>query len=116
MDEQGFFDILTSLMEMMFASEELDKLEDMLLKEDIPYKRRGTQIAYYGKELPEDNPNQGLGIGSICSVIAHGFGSDEGLLEISGLVSEEENEDRGILGYLTAEEVFIRIQEHFKTL
>lgn len=115
MDALEFFEILTAMREIMFDSEELDKLESMLKEADIPYKRRGTQIAYYGKELPDDNPNRGLGVGSICSVIAHGYGSEEGLLEIQGLMTPEEIEkEKGyVLGYLTAENVFERIKNHY---
>ena len=90
----------------------------MLKNENIPYRREGTQIAYYGKELPERKPTQGLGIGAICSVIAHGYGSEEGLLEIQGLMTDEEIEETGhyVLGYLTADNVFNRIKNHYEGL
>ena len=115
-DAKRFFELLAVMRDMMFDSAELDKLEEMLKEENIPYRRETTQIAYYGKELPERKPNQGLGVGSVCSVIAHGYGSEEGLLEIQGLMTPEEIKKEGgyVLGYLTAENVFERIKKHFR--
>ena len=110
-----FFELLAAMRETSFDTNELTKLEEMLKDENIPYRREGTQICYYGKELPERKPNQGLGINAICSVIAHGYGSEEGLLEIRGLMTKEEIEETGsyTLGYLDAENVFKRIKKHF---
>jgi len=52
----------------------------------------------------------------VCSV-AEGFGSygyEDDTLEILGLISEEEKwEDVNVLGYLTAEDVFSRISQHY---
>lgn len=48
----------------------------------------------------------------ICDVICHkySYGGEEGLLEIMGLT---DNED-GVEGYLTADEVFSRIKRDYK--
>ena len=116
MDARDFFEMMALMRGIMFDSAELDKLEDMLIEAKIPYRRETTQIAYYGKELPVRNPNSGLGVGAICSVISHGYGSEEGLLEIQGLMTDEEIEKSGsyVLGYLTAENVFERIKNHYE--
>ena len=49
-----------------------------------------------------------------CDVICYGFsyGYEEGLLEIMGLVDEEAVGDT-VEGWLTADEVFTRIKDHF---
>ena len=48
----------------------------------------------------------------LCDVI-YGYGSygyEEGLLEIMGGLTQEENKNSSVLGYLTAEEVFKRFK------
>ena len=113
------FDILAALQELMCDdTEELDKLEGMLKDAGIPYLRMPTHLCYYGKEVIQREYNQGPGVNAICSVIAHGYGSEEGLLEISGLVTKEEIETSGryVLGYLDAENVFKRIKTHYDSL
>ena len=61
----------------------------------------------------------GNGVGAICSVIisSGSYGHKEGLLEISGLMTDEEYKKTGdtVLGSLTAENVFKRIERHYKT-
>ena len=49
--------------------------------------------------------------GCKCSVICHkySYGGREGLLEIMGLLTEEEEEWDEVVGYLTADDVFARI-------
>ena len=51
----------------------------------------------------------------ICDVICHeySYGGDEGLLEIMGLLDEEESEYDDVIGWLTAENVFARIYTDF---
>lgn len=52
----------------------------------------------------------------ICSVI-EGFGTygeSNDLLEIMGLLTPEEGDDDCVVGYLTAEEVFKRIENHYR--
>lgn len=85
---------------------EIKTLCNMLLMAGIPFSFQtfdeGYQVCY---------PNT---IDTVCSIICHkySYGHEEGLLEIMGLV-EIEYED--VEGYLTAEEVFKRIQNHWKT-
>lgn len=52
----------------------------------------------------------------VCSIIQGdgSFGRDQDLLEIMGLLTEEEAEHDCVAGYLTAEEVFERIEKHHK--
>ena len=80
----------------------------MLVKEEIPFGFReglcnGYQIRY---------PNH---VECVCSVIQHdySYGKEEDLLEIKGLLTDEELMSDGIVGYITAEEVFERIKAHW---
>ena len=89
---------------------EILKLKKMLKKEKIPYEFHewfdGYQIGYpVLKPLNE----------RVCSVIEtkHSYGHDEDLLEIMGLLTEEESKDDSVLGHLTAENVFNRIKAHY---
>ena len=52
----------------------------------------------------------------IADVIEHrgSYGADENLLEIMGLLTEDEKADDDVLGYLTAENVFERIYKHWE--
>ena len=52
----------------------------------------------------------------VCDAICHefSFGYEKGLLEISGLLTPEEMEMDGVVGWLTAEEVFDRILNHYE--
>lgn len=106
---------------------QIGKLHDMLEKAGIPHKYQdkdmvmgGKQIVYYGHKKEPEPPfpgaMMGAGWGAVCSVIADGYGSKEGLLEISGLLTDEEYE-RGdsVVGYLNAENVFNRIKSHFES-
>ena len=93
---------------------EIFKLKDMLEKADIPFVwkehkdyRNGYQILY-----PVG------GVQNVCSVIEHTFsyGNEKDLLEIQGLMTkeEEEREHDSVLGFLTADNVFKRIEKHYK--
>ena len=48
----------------------------------------------------------------LCDAIFHygSYGRDDGLLEIMGGLTKEEEENDNVLGYLTAEEVFKRFK------
>ena len=52
--------------------------------------------------------------GHIMDAICHqySYGGNEGLLEIMGLLTEEEEKDDGVVGWLTAEDVLARIIKH----
>lgn len=89
---------------------EIFKLKDMLEKAKIPFNfselHCGFHIVY-----PCFNS-------AACSVIEHdlSYGSRKDLLEIRGLMTEKEiqDEDDDVLGFLTAQDVFNRIEKHYK--
>ena len=103
---------------------EILKLHDMLTKAGIPHAFEphpvgGYQIAYYGHEArPEPEPGHeiGLGWGSVCSAVETptSYGNEKDLIEISGLLNDEEAESDGVAGYLAADDVFARILAHWK--
>lgn len=89
---------------------EMTKLIALLNSESILYElvddvegNKDNQIFYPCVENP------------ICDVICHkySYGGSEGLLEIMGLVDEEEVGDT-VEGYLTATEVFNRIKKDYE--
>lgn len=90
---------------------EIFKLKDMLERAKIPFKfselMGGYHIVY-----PADGGE------CICSVIEHdgSYGREKDLLEIKGLLTELEEEtlEDDVLGYLTAEDVFQRIKNHWE--
>lgn len=82
----------------------------MLEKANIPFDfiehndfKQGFQICY---------PNSKE---CICSVIEHSFsyGNEKDLLEICGLMTKEEEQYDSVLGFLTAENVFKRIETNY---
>ena len=85
---------------------EINKLANLLDEAKIPYDMDelfgGWQISY------PNNKDR------ISDVICHAFsyGHEEGLLEMMGLVDEDEVGD-SVEGFLTAEEVFERWQNHY---
>ncbi len=93
---------------------EMRKLEIMLNTFNVPFEitrhYSGTKQIWYPNC---ENP--------ICDVICFGetnlggsYGHEKGLLEIMGLVNEEETDD-SVEGYLTAEEVFERMWDDYIT-
>lgn len=89
---------------------EIFKLKDMLEKAAIPFDlselHGGFHIVYPCSD------------GAVCSVIEHDFsyGRRKDLLEIRGLMTEKErlDTDDDVLGFLTAQDVFNRIEKHYK--
>lgn len=85
------------------------KLRSLLDIMDVPYQFKklynGFQLCY-----PES------GKGSICSVIEHdgSYGHESNLLEIMGLLTEEESAFDEVKGYLQPEEVFLRIMTDWR--
>jgi hypothetical protein len=87
---------------------EMSKLIALLENAHVPYEARphwdGTiQVSYPNFENP------------ICDAVCFrgSYGYERGLLEIMGLVDEEEVGD-SVEGYLTAVEVFQRIFKHYR--
>ena len=83
---------------------EMDKLIPMLCKADIPFDLAihmgRPQIIYPSIE------------NCVCDAVLHwgSYGRERGLLEIMGLCDAEDD----VEGWMTAEEVFARISEHYK--
>jgi hypothetical protein len=90
----------------------MSKLIDLLDAANIPYETRvhfgGLALSY--QPLGTDN--------RVCSVICHNgsYGHEDGLLEIMGLLTEEELKHDSVRGWLTADDVFSRIKQHYSTL
>lgn len=93
---------------------EMAKLVEKLTQTNIPF-----EITYMDKELFSFGgesipqiwyPNRKK---NVCDVICHKFsyGGDRGLLEMMGLVNDEYDD---VEGYLTAEDVFKKISNHYK--
>ena len=95
---------------------EIFKLKEMLEKDNIPHEfidrkdewlgREAWQICYPVAKLKD----------RICSCIQSpiSYGHEADLLEIMGLLTDEEYDEYGdVLGCLTAEEVFNRIKQHY---
>lgn len=90
--------------------EQYSLLLKMLQDAGIPFETcRRPEIMGYQAVYPSNAAR-------VCSVItgAYTYGGDEGLLEIMGLLTEEEREIDSVKGWLTAEDVFSRIQKHWQ--
>ena len=92
---------------------EIFRLKEMLEKAKIPFEFRniydGYQICYPECSKPDEN------IFKVCSVIEHNgsYGHEKDMLEIMGLLTDEEAKNDSVLGWLTAEDVFMRIEAHY---
>ena len=91
---------------------EIHKLREMLVAAQIShvFKRLfdGWQVCY-----PEDRQSENC----VCDAVQHfgSYGSEDDRLELMGLLNEQEEEEYGgVLGYLTAQEVFERIKTHWE--
>lgn len=87
---------------------EMEKLEKMLKDAGIPYEVACTSFGEPQIIYPNSKDK-------VCDAICqHGsYGYEDGLLEIMGLVDEEEIGDV-VEGWLTADEVFKRIKKHWE--
>lgn len=89
---------------------EILKLDELLNKSNIPHTLHkmfdGFQILY---------PQCRERCNCVMDAIEHrgSYGSEKNLLEIQGLLTEEEQRNDSVLGFLTAEEVFKRIENHW---
>ena len=108
---------------------EIFKLDVMLTEAGIPHdfadegwvvgpvKRSHYHIYYPSRAIWQSEERDFY---STCSVIEGNFsyGGDENLLEIMGLMTLEEREDYAddVIGSLTAEEVFSRIEKAWKKM
>jgi hypothetical protein len=89
------------------AYQEILRLHQMLDEENVQHTLRkcydGWQIVF-----PEDGKNR------VMDAIQHfgSYGAKHDLLEIAGLLTEEEKTHGGVLGHLTAENVYKRIMAY----
>ena len=91
-------------------TKEIGKLINLLFDHCIPFEvtddacgNRYNQVWYPSKEE------------SVCDAICHeySYGYEMGLLEMMGLLTENESKVDSVVGWLTAEQVFERIWRHW---
>lgn len=89
---------------------EIYKLRNLLDSVGIPYVFENGFLN--GAALAYPNRNEGE---FVCSVIEHdgSYGRNDDKLELMGLLTEEERSYDEVVGYLTAEDVFSRIRNHY---
>ena len=87
---------------------EIRKLHALLTEAGIPHTFF-VHLGGYALKYP-DYENQ------VCSAILNGpsLGAFDGLIEISGLLTPEEEEHDSVCGYLTGDDVFNRIKKHWE--
>ena len=94
---------------------EIFRLKKMLEDEGIPFEfmtmfKESRTLSGYRIAYPKDTTKH-----LVCSVIEHGgsYGHEQDLLEIMGLLTDDEKKGDSVAGWLTAEDVFNRIKEHY---
>lgn len=93
---------------MMTKYTEIIRLHEMLTASDIPHTFGEMWGGYHITYPQADNWE--------CSVIEHhgSYGNEDDLLEIMGLLTDEEAEYDSVVGFLTAEDVYQRISAHYE--
>lgn len=88
---------------------EIIKLREDLIAADIPFEFEELHGGYH-IEYPNKHH------GCLCSVVQHDFsyGGNIERLEIMGLLTEEELRNDEVVGYKTADDVFLRIKRHWE--
>lgn len=106
----------------MISYDEIIKLDDMLNEANIPHTFDVDMFDTQGRVLlrlisPNYYPAYQIIVFNdknerLCDAIYHyySYGYYVGLLEIAGGLTEEEQEVDGVLGYLTADDVFKRFK------
>ena len=103
---------------------EILKLKTMLEEANIPFtftddfwgvnklEESGKPKLYLGELFRNKYPAYQIRLGDLADVIQHdgSYGNRQDLLEIMGGLTEKEQEEDSVLGYLTAEEVFKRFK------
>ena len=89
--------------------QEILKLHIMLLEKDIPHDIRRDSDGWY-----ISYPCTGLDRVLSAVEFRGTYGAEKDLIEIMGLLTPEELLMDSVKGYLTAEEVFNRIKEHYE--
>jgi hypothetical protein len=89
---------------------EMITLIDKLQSAHIPFEIEFQEM-FSGKKYPHVMYPSNWEDDCKCSVICHecSYGGEYGLLEIMGLLTEEEKESDEVVGWLTANDVFARI-------
>lgn len=99
-----------SLFELNESYTEILKLDRMLTEAKIPHAlvrlMDGWQVIY---------PDVGI-YDSVADAVENtgSYGHEKNLLEIMGLLTDEEARFNSVKGWLTAEDVFERIEKHYK--
>ncbi len=90
---------------------EIYKLKDMLEREGIPFDwSKGDRIV----QIEYPNGKRGRNGRVLSAIQGQGtFGGNQDLIEINGLLTEEEKKRNSVVGFLTAEEVYSRIDKHY---
>ena len=88
----------------------IKKLSDMLTAANIPYELTTDAEGNSDNQLWYPNYENRV-MDAICN--KYSYGGDEGLIEIMGLLTEEEAEHDDVVGYLTPEDVFKRITQDY---
>lgn len=97
---------------------EIFKLKQMLEKEKIPFdftceSYPESNFIHYHLEYPSEFDMDGTRVISVVEGIGS-YGREADKLEIIGLLTLEEAERDSVAGWLTADDVFRRIKEHYE--
>ena len=97
---------------------EIFKLKQMLEKEKIPFdftcaSYPESNFIHYHLEYPNKFDMDGSRIVSVVEGVGS-YGREADKLEIMGLLTPEEAEHDRVAGWLTADDVFKRIKEHYE--
>lgn len=96
---------------------ELNKLEEYLRKNQVPYNRLDNEwdggIDRHQIVVYEDSEKAKYSWDAICHYGSYGY--EDGLLEVMGSPVLRDDEDDDVRGYLTAEDVIKRYEESLKT-
>ena len=97
--------------------DELNKLEAYLRENGIEYERKdeepktqfGVTIHFARHQIVCKDKNGKYMWDAICHPFSYGY--EQGLLEIMGVLVDEEKDGDSVVGYLTADDVIKRIEE-----
>lgn len=113
-DERLFEDLEESTedfdAELKEKYKEIFRLKELLENSEIPFTFESFENVGFHLCYPNNEEHK-----RVVSVIEHkySYGSEADLLEIKGLLTKEEQDEDDVVGNMTAEEVFNRIQDHY---
>lgn len=104
MEYKEIFKLKEMLEQAGIPFEFIDRTEDLSRLPNYKECYQSYQICY-----PQEK-------GRVCSVIEgfSSYGNDADLLEIMGLLTDEEAKNDRVMGWLSAEDVFNRIKTHYE--